>query len=158
MRTLHGDPISYRRPICAALVASAVLAVASPAAADEPAAGVFALPTEAPAAPASAHRSPGMRIAGMTITGVAIAGAIAGTVGWIDAATCDVRAEEYCMMGGAITGVLALPISFGLSAIGVPLWVVGTLPPAGPASAAPAPWVPSNIAIGPGTASFQWTF
>lgn len=109
-----------------------------------------------PVAPPPAHSSNTMRIAGIVITGVAIAGSIAGTGLAISAATCS---GELC---GVVPGVLGyfivLPASALLSAVGVPLWVVGTVPPKAPTPASASRWVPQTVAVGPGTARLQWSF
>ena len=106
------------------------------------------------AAPLPEHRNNGMRIAGIVITSLSIAGALAGTGLVIDAATCT--ADQCGLI--AIPAIIGLPISLGLSAIGVPLWVVGTLPPKAPQSAAVPAWVPESVTVGPTSGSLRWTF
>lgn len=182
MKALSGRCSKRGRRLSAAVLGSALLLGALPANADEPLAPAEgALPEKAPApvlagapklsppvfsigaaSPVDAveprYRYPGLRIAGIVVTSVGLATAVAGgsllLAGKVAADNCNTAEEDMCGLGETVVGIVTLIASGPIIVTGAPMWIVGSLPPKAPASA----WMPTNVAVGPGSATLQWSF
>lgn len=107
------------------------------------------------------YRNDRMRVAGIVLTSLASVTLVTGVVLF---ATGGSAGDGYNT--GALVGLVALPpASVLFAAVGIPLWVVGALPPKGPTgvpSAAPTvsfgPLAPRGHQPPPWGGSLGWTF
>lgn len=183
MKAPHSSNSNGGRALFSAVVIGSALFLGAPAAmADEPApeAETTAAPTVALAtapvgplmaqplpmaspvaldAPERQYRYPGLRIAGIAITSLGLTAAVVGgsllVAGKVAADNCNTAVDDTCGLGETVIGAITLISSAPAVAIGVPLWIVGGLPPKKPAAASV---LPESIAVGPGSATLRWTF
>ena len=102
------------------------------------------------------YRNPSMRVAGIVLTSIGSAALAAGLiVTTLDLTVWNHNCDESC---GLVAGLIGLPLVGGsalFAGIGIPLWVVGSRPPAG--QAALPGWVPTPVPARNG-AGLRWTF
>jgi hypothetical protein len=140
-------PISRPLLLVAALAHGATLLFAHPASAQ------YAPPPVEPPPPPVQYRHPSWRVAGIVMTSIGAASLIsAAVVIGLDQTVWSKSCSDSC---GVLSFAVGLPlglVGLGLVGPGIPLWVVGSLPPKQPPPAVP------SVAAGPRSVTLRWAF